>query len=157
MCHVMRKPSSEICDHQFDQISHITSCQYTLKCFFFVCVFVVVFFFVFFFIYNISFVTAGLEIISTAIRPRPLIPWIQVGHFSVTGEIYGHLILINHFGSMPRNSVDRLTDQLDMTLIVFKNKQTRNKALSVIILAVFSYVTMGPSSNSTMVTWCQKF
>ena len=31
---------------------------------------------------------------------------------------FGHLVLVNRLGSLPRNSVDRLTDQLDMTLIV---------------------------------------
>ena len=40
---------------------------------------------------------------------------------------YGHLVLVNSLGSLPRNSVDRLTDRLDMTLIVLtglpENKQ----------------------------------
>ena len=31
---------------------------------------------------------------------------------------YGHLVLVNGLGSLPRNSVDRLADLLDMTLIV---------------------------------------
>ena len=31
---------------------------------------------------------------------------------------YEHLVLVNRLGSLPRNSVDRLTDRLDMTLIV---------------------------------------
>ena len=31
---------------------------------------------------------------------------------------YGHLVLVNRLGSLPRNSMDRLTDWLDMTLIV---------------------------------------
>ena len=31
---------------------------------------------------------------------------------------YGHLVLVNRFGGLPRNSVDRLTDLMDMTLIV---------------------------------------
>ena len=31
---------------------------------------------------------------------------------------YGHLVLVNRLGSLPRNSVHRLTDQLDMILVV---------------------------------------
>ena len=31
---------------------------------------------------------------------------------------YGHLVLVNHLGSLPRNCLDKLTDQQDMTLIV---------------------------------------
>ena len=30
----------------------------------------------------------------------------------------GRLVLVDHLESLPRNSVDRLTDRLDMTLIV---------------------------------------
>ena len=30
----------------------------------------------------------------------------------------GHLALVNRLGSLPRNSVDRLSDQFNMTLIV---------------------------------------
>ena len=31
---------------------------------------------------------------------------------------YGHLVLVNRLGSLPRNRVDRFTDWLDVTLIV---------------------------------------
>ena len=30
----------------------------------------------------------------------------------------GHLVLVKHIGSLPRNSVDMLTDRLDLTLVV---------------------------------------
>ena len=29
-----------------------------------------------------------------------------------------HLVLVNRLGSFPRNSVDRLSDRLDMTIVV---------------------------------------
>ena len=29
-----------------------------------------------------------------------------------------HLVLVNHLGSLPRNSVVRLTDHLDMTIVI---------------------------------------
>ena len=31
---------------------------------------------------------------------------------------YGHLVLVNHLGSLPRNSVDWLTDWLNITVVV---------------------------------------
>ena len=31
---------------------------------------------------------------------------------------YGHLVLVNRLRSLPRNSADRLTDRLDITLVV---------------------------------------
>ena len=36
---------------------------------------------------------------------------------------YGHLVLVSHLGSLPRNSVDRLTNWLDMTLIFWTGPQ----------------------------------
>ena len=56
-----------------------------------------------------SFVKFGHEIISTVILSLPLI---QEGQLSVTGERmctkYWHIV--NCLGSLPRNSVERLTD-----------------------------------------------
>ena len=57
-----------------------------------------------------SFLEVGHEIISTAIASLPLI---QVGQLSVTD-----LALVNHLESLPRNSVIRLTDRLDITIVV---------------------------------------
>ena len=56
------------------------------------------------------------EIISTAIL---LLPLIQEGQLPVSFE-YENLVLINRLGglSLPRNNASRLTDRLDMTLIV---------------------------------------
>ena len=56
----------------------------------------------------------GHEIISMGILS---LPPIQMGQWSVTGKKYGHFILVNRSGSLPRNSADRLTGLLDMTLI----------------------------------------
>ena len=44
-----------------------------------------------------------MQRLSTAILSLPLI---QVGQLSV-----GHLVLVNRLGSLPRNSVNRLTDR----------------------------------------------
>ena len=55
-----------------------------------------------------SFVEIWHWMISTTILSLPLI---QVRQFLVTDEKYGHLVLLNHLGSLPRNSVDRLTDR----------------------------------------------
>ena len=52
----------------------------------------------------------GHEIISTAIVSLPLI---QVGWQKDV-----HLVLVNRLGSMPRSSVVRLTDRLEMTIVV---------------------------------------
>ena len=57
-----------------------------------------------------SFVTIGHEIISTDILSIPLI---QVGQLSVTVER-----MCNRLGSLPRNSVVRVSDRLDMTIVV---------------------------------------
>ena len=48
--------------------------------------------------------------LNTAMKNLPLI---QVGQLSVTGEN-----MVNHLGSLHRNSMDWLTDWLNMTLIV---------------------------------------
>ena len=52
----------------------------------------------------------GHEIFSTAILSQPPIVSYWRNH--------GHLVLVNRLGSLPGNSVDRLTDLLDITLIV---------------------------------------
>ena len=49
----------------------------------------------------------GHEIISMAILSLPLT---QVGRLSLTGEKYGHFVLVNSFGSLPSISMERLTD-----------------------------------------------
>ena len=49
----------------------------------------------------------------------PVLPVIQVGQWSVNHEIMDTYFSFYRFGSLPRNRVDRLTDRLDMTLIVF--------------------------------------
>ena len=54
-------------------------------------------------------------IISTAIISLALI---QVGQLSITGEKMCTFVLVYRLGSLPRNSVDRLTDCLDMTIVV---------------------------------------
>ena len=56
-----------------------------------------------------SFVEIGHEIISTAILSLPLI---QIGQLSDL-----QLVLVNRLGSLPRNSVVRSTDRLDMTIV----------------------------------------
>ena len=62
-----------------------------------------------------SSVEIGHEIISTAILSLPLI---QVGQLSVTGERMCTYYWLTCLGSLPRNSVVRLTDSLDMTIVV---------------------------------------
>ena len=58
----------------------------------------------------------GHEIISS---PAVLsLHLIQVGQVVSYWRNDGHLVLVNHLGSMPRNSVIKLTDRLDMTIIV---------------------------------------
>ena len=69
----------------------------------------------------------GYEIISTAILSLPLI---QVEQLSVTGER-------NRLGSLSRNSVVRLTDRLDMTIVVdldvkVQIRQNKNKILHIV-------------------------
>ena len=44
------------------------------------------------------------------------LPLFQIGQLPVTGE--SHLVLVKCLRSLPGNSVDRLTDWLDKTLIV---------------------------------------
>ena len=74
------------------------------------------------------FVEIGYGIISTAILSLALI---QVEQLSITGERNLHLVLVNHLGRLPRNSVVRLTVRLDMTIVVDWDvkpqiKQTKN-------------------------------
>ena len=58
----------------------------------------------------------GHEIISTAILSLLLI---QVGKLSVTGQKNVRFVVVNSLGlSLPRNSVVKLTDRLDMTIVV---------------------------------------
>ena len=57
-----------------------------------------------------SFVEIGHEIIYTAILSLPLI---QIEQLSVI-----HLVLVNRLGRLPKNNVVRLTDRLDMTIVV---------------------------------------
>ena len=52
----------------------------------------------------------GHEIISTAILSLPLV----VSYWQK--DVY--LVLVNYIGSQPKNSVVRLTDRLDMTIVV---------------------------------------
>ena len=64
------------------------------------------------------------EIISTAILSLPLI---QVEQLPVTGERM-HEVLVNCLGlSLPRKSVVRLTDRLDMTIVVETDVKQQNK------------------------------
>ena len=60
-----------------------------------------------------SFLETGHEIISTAILSLPLI---QVAVSYWQKDVY--LVVVNRLGSLPRNSVVRLTDRLDMTIVV---------------------------------------
>ena len=48
--------------------------------------------------------------------------------YHVRTEMRQSLVLVNRLGSMPRNSVDRLIDWLNMTLLAIKpqNKQKFN-------------------------------
>ena len=55
------------------------------------------------------------EIISTAILSLPLIP---IGQLSVTGERMCTKYWLTSYRSLLRNSVVRLTDRLDMTIVV---------------------------------------
>ena len=57
----------------------------------------------------------GHEIISMSILSLLLI---QKEQLSVTGERFGHLVVVNCLGSMPRDSVGRLNDQFDMIFTV---------------------------------------
>ena len=41
--------------------------------------------------------------------------WAVVSYWQKYGQL---LVLVNHLGSLPGNSVDKLTDQLDTTFIV---------------------------------------
>ena len=65
---------------------------------------------------HISFVEIDLEIISTASFPLSLS---QEGLFVSYRQKYMHLVRVNCLGglSLPKNSVSRLTDWLDMILI----------------------------------------
>ena len=56
-------------------------------------------------------------------------------------EMCGHLVLVNGLRSLPRNSVDRLTDRLDMTLTVNRTIKPQNKHLGF-VLAVCIEVLM---------------
>ena len=56
-----------------------------------------------------------------------LLPLIQKGQLSVTGESYNvHEVLVNRLGglSLPRKSVVRLNDRPDMTLDVYHGCKT---------------------------------
>ena len=56
-----------------------------------------------------------------------LLPLIQEGQLSVTGwRKYVHEVLVNRLGglSLPRKSVDRLTDRPDMTIDVYRGRKT---------------------------------
>ena len=66
----------------------------------------------------------GHEIISTAILSLPLI---QVGAIVSYWRKDVHLVLVNHLGSLPRNSLIRLTDRLDMAIVVDWNVKPRTK------------------------------
>ena len=66
----------------------------------------------------------GHEIISTAILSLPLI---QVGAVVSYWRKDVHLVLVNHLGSLPRNSLIRLTDRLDMAIVVDWNVKPRTK------------------------------
>ena len=46
------------------------------------------------------------------------LPLIPIGQLSVTGERMCTKYWLTSYGSLPRNSVVRLTDRLDMTIIV---------------------------------------
>ena len=75
------------------------------------------------------------EIISMAILLS--LPVIQVGQLSVIGKRM--CTVVNCFGiSLPRKSVDRLTDRLDMTIVVYWGiKQHSNKQNIWIISVLF--------------------
>ena len=71
------------------------------------------------------------EIISTAILSLLLI---QVGQLLVLAKVV-HLVLVNRVGSLPRNSVIKLSDRLDMTIVVdwdvkLQIKQTNKSGFS---------------------------
>ena len=56
--------------------------------------------------------------------------WRKYGHFVLVNHLGSlprnsvHLVLTNHLGNLPRNCVDRLTDRLNMTLIVLTGLKT---------------------------------
>ena len=66
---------------------------------------------------HISFVEIGHEIISMAILSL-LLSDSSRAVVSYWGEVLALIVLVYCLGSLPRNSVDRLTDPLDMTLRV---------------------------------------
>ena len=57
-----------------------------------------------------------------------LLPLIQEGQLSLTGENV-HEVLVNRLGgqSLPRKSVDRLTDRTDMILDVYRGRKTTDQ------------------------------
>ena len=71
----------------------------------------------------------GHEIISTAFLSLLLI---QVGQLSVTGKRMCTKVLVNHLGlNLPRKSVVRLTDCLNITIVVEWDIKPQNKQTSI--------------------------
>ena len=61
-----------------------------------------------------------------------LLPLIQVGQLSVTGESMCKLVLVNHLGglSLPRKSVVRLTDSPNITVDIKQQYNKNSKSYS---------------------------
>ena len=71
------------------------------------------------------------EVISTTILSIPLI---QAGKLSVSGQR-----MVNRLGSLPRNRVVRITDHLDMTIVVDWDVKAQLKQTSTVIVSLKSY------------------
>ena len=71
------------------------------------------------------------EIISTTILSIPLI---QARKLSVSGQR-----MVNRLGGLPRNHVVRITDHLDMTIVVDWDVKAQLKQTSTVIVSLKSY------------------
>ena len=103
-----------------------------------------------------SFVEIGHEITSTTIR---ILLLIQAGQLSVTGERMCtlHLVLVYRYGSLSRNCVVRLTDRLDMTIIVDWDVKWQIKQTNCVFGQPSKVILSIPPSqpHPTPLTWLQ--
>ena len=75
---------------------------------------------------SVGHLTRKSEVLGSISGLLFLLPQIQEGQLSVTGEWYVHEVLVNRLGglSLPRKTVVRLTDRPDMALDVYRGRRT---------------------------------